>query len=151
MQLPTKMKIILLTQGQKALVDDEDYEVLSQHRWYAFYNNSNGKYYAARMVSGRVRFMHTEIMGGLEVDHKNHDGLDNQRHNLELVTRSQNQLNRPGPNRNTTTGVRNVTYNKRNRVYYAQVMHNYVNHVRGPFNTLEEATEAAESLRNALR
>lgn len=38
------MKTIPLTQGKFAMVDDEDFEVLSQNRWYA--TCFKGKFYA---------------------------------------------------------------------------------------------------------
>ena len=61
------MKEIKLTQGQVALVDDEDYELVSQYKWYARYNKDTQSYYALRnmnSVQGRhTLFMHRFIMG----------------------------------------------------------------------------------------
>lgn len=92
------MKEITLTKGKYALVDDSDYEYLKQWKWYAL--NSRGIYYAARceIVDGKRKtiMMHRVIMSpplGLEPDHQNHNGLDNQRHNLKNVTHRQNILN----------------------------------------------------------
>ncbi len=36
----------MLTQGKKALVDDEDYEWLNQYKWFAYRDDHN--WYAAR-------------------------------------------------------------------------------------------------------
>ena len=37
------MKQIKLTQNQHTLVDDEDFDNLKQHKWYALYNSNNKK------------------------------------------------------------------------------------------------------------
>ena len=87
------MKEIELTQGRVTLVDDKDYEWLSQHKWhfdrYAYRTVKAGKHKRS------VR-MHREILDapkGMEVDHINGDKLDNRRSNLRVVTRSVNSRN----------------------------------------------------------
>jgi len=99
------MKKMPLTQGKFALVDDADYEWLSRWKWHA--HEDHGNWYAERW---RVR-MHNEILpppAGLEVDHKNHDGLDNRRINLRLGTHAQNGANRL-PNKNHSSIFKGVT------------------------------------------
>jgi hypothetical protein len=99
------MRTIPLTQGKVALVDDADYERLSRHRWHVQGGHSpdNELWYARRgrrLADGSTTkvWMHREIMGlvagdGLEVDHMDGDGLNNQRRNLRVGTKSQNMLN----------------------------------------------------------
>ena len=89
------MKEIKLTQGKVALVDDEDFKWLNQHNWYIL----NGTYteYAVREVNNKCLIMHRLIMktpNNLIVDHKNHNGLDNQKHNMRNVTKGQNNQHR---------------------------------------------------------
>lgn len=93
------MRLIPLTQGKFAIVDDEDYEYLSQFKWYA--GKSRKTYYAQRgaWIDGELKTvkMHHVIMGkkpGFVVDHINGNGLDNRRENLRLVTPRQNLQNR---------------------------------------------------------
>lgn len=89
-------KEIPLTQGQVAIVDDEDHEWLSQYKWCcarrrAARGVSNGK------GSSRMHFMHNYIMSpppGYVVDHINGDGLDNRRSNLRICTQAENLRNR---------------------------------------------------------
>lgn len=96
------MKEIFLTQGQVVLVDEEDFVALSRFRWSAL--PGGGTQYAKRTVrreDGRetTEQMHRRIMGapsGMDVDHINHDGLDNRRENLRVVTRRQNSQNLRG-------------------------------------------------------
>jgi hypothetical protein len=58
------MKEIPLGNGQNAIVDDEDYEWLSQYEWYAYYDPQRGETYAAHDTpTGRRVFMHDVIMG----------------------------------------------------------------------------------------
>ncbi len=81
--------------GFFALVDDCDYEKLSQYRWslnVGGYASGGGR--AARELGHH--FMHRVVYPpteGLMPDHINGDRLDNRRENLRLVTPSQNMMN----------------------------------------------------------
>lgn len=85
-----------------ALVDDADFESLNQWRWKAKPNAGGNNLYAVRnvRVDGKWRTlrMHRELLRAadneLDVDHINHNPLDNRRSNLRLVTRSENIRNR---------------------------------------------------------
>lgn len=88
-------KELTLTKGYVALVDDEDYEYLSRWKW----TYSGG--YALRRVlhdGKKVTIMlHRQIMNAqesLDVDHRDTNPLNNQRYNLRVCTRTQNNANR---------------------------------------------------------
>lgn len=87
------MKAIPLTQGKVALVDDSDYEALSKFKWCAIRSRSNA-YYAVRRDGKRRMFMQVFLIGTSPVDHRDGDGLNNQRNNLRPATQSQNCQNR---------------------------------------------------------
>lgn len=89
---------IPLTQGKVALVDDDDYEWLSQYKW-CF----EGRY-AHRGHEGHHVYMHRMIVNapkGMEVDHHDGNKLNNQRGNLRITTRGGNNANRPKRNNRT--------------------------------------------------
>lgn len=104
------MKEIPLTNGKIALVDDDDYEWLSQWKWYS--RKHRNSFYAQRSIweNGKIRTlqMHIAIMGkreGLQIDHMNGNGLDNQRHNLRHLTNRQNAQNLHTNKSSTYPGV----------------------------------------------
>ena len=95
------MKKIPLTRGLFALVDDCDYESISQYKWYAL--NSQWGFRAARSchIDGKKRcvLMGRQILGlvhgdRLQADHANHNTLDDRRCNLRTCTNQQNSYNR---------------------------------------------------------
>lgn len=84
------MKLLPLTQNKFALVDDEDFERADCFKWSA--NFQHGSWYA---VSSKEKRLHNFILPGhRQVDHKNNDGLDCQKHNLRPATNQQNSANR---------------------------------------------------------
>lgn len=87
------MKLIPLTQGQFAKVDDKDFKRLSKFKWHA--SKHGGIFYAARGIFKHAKiFMHREILNpkkSLWVHHVDGDGLNNTRVNLRIVTPAQNR------------------------------------------------------------
>lgn len=146
---------IPLTKGKVAIVDDGDYELVSAYRWCATLND--GRWYAVAHVpgsgasgrGGRNVYLHHVIMGrraGEQIDHKDHDGLNNQRSNLRRVTQFQNMQNRKGPNSNSGTGYRNV-YKTRCGTFNVKLMINRKSINIGSYATVEEAALAATDAR----
>jgi hypothetical protein len=86
--------------GLVAIVDDEDYDELSKHGWFAMPYPTKETFYAARSVEkGNKRhttvMMHREIIDvpdQMVIVHKNGDGLDNRKDNLRLATRAEIQM-----------------------------------------------------------
>ena len=92
------MKKIPLTQGRVVLVDDADYEWLSQWKWRIMERCQ--LFYAIRSTGSKhnrgFELMHRLILGlqpnnKLQTDHIDGDGLNNQRSNLRACTRTQNR------------------------------------------------------------
>ena len=141
------MKEILLTQGKVALVDDEDFEVLNKVKWAA--HKMSNIFYAARNgtpINGKQKtiLMHREILRPpkeLHVDHVDHNGLNNQRHNLRIATRSQNMHNQ-GKRINNTSGYKGVCWDKQNKKWRTQIKLNGKIIFLGYFPTKEDAHTA---------
>ena len=112
------MKKIDLNRGYQALVDDEDYELLSQWNWTAHIARQGRVVYAVRYLRKPHRHsigMHRFIMNapkGMEVDHINGNSLDNRRSNLRICSRIQNSWNMK-LSKSNTSGFRGV-YKYRN-------------------------------------
>lgn len=88
------MKKIPLTQGKFALVDDADYERVSQFKWQV-QETRRGNFYVIRSVGKRgkrktVR-LHSFLLPGVKpIDHIDGNGLNNCRKNLRPATNTQN-------------------------------------------------------------
>lgn len=129
-------KQIELTNGGFALVDDTDFEWLSQYCWRRNWG------YAQGSVDGRRVHMHQLLVDcvlGLEVDHINRNRLDNRRANLRAVTHSQNLRNR-AKNHFATSKFRGVCYCKWARKHWrADIRVNGKSIFLGVFETEEAA------------
>lgn len=113
------MKKIKLTKNKYALVDDEDYNRINKYKWYTLKTKTN--YYAMRdnrnskRTKGFVIGMHREIINcpkNKEVDHIDHNGLNNQKSNLRICTEKQNHYNCRLQKTNNTSGYKGVSWNK---------------------------------------
>jgi hypothetical protein len=129
------VKSIQLVGGLEALVDDEDYELVSQYTWtptrskaqYSWYAEASviaperGKHANGDTRRRRIK-MHTLILqtaSDLVPDHVNGNGLDNRRSNLRPATGSQNMFNtrRRSDNRSGFKGVSWARRDKRWRAF----------------------------------
>lgn len=142
------MITIGLTRGKVALIDDDDFERVSKFKWTSLYNPNNKKWYARRAVGGRGRqttiYMHRFILNapkGIQVDHINGEGLDNQKRNLRLATNAQNHQNQIKPVA-SKSGFRGVSFDKRRNKFYARIWLNGRRISLGRFQTAVEAARA---------
>lgn len=102
-----------LSQGLIAVIDDADLAIIEPHRWCATVDRSGRterRYALTNIVKpdGKRSMlkMHRLIIGaqpGQLIDHVDHDGLNNQRHNLRFATTSQN-----GGNARSAEGYKGV-------------------------------------------
>lgn len=124
------MKLIPLTRGQFAIVDDEDFEYLNQWKWHSFRENESKGFYAIRgeyipstQRANAIR-MHRVLMSlpykdKRIVDHINGNSLDNRRDNLRIATQTENKRNSK-KRINNTSGYKGVCLFKRDGTWQAQ-------------------------------
>lgn len=100
------MKLLKLTKGKYSKVDDEDFEILNNYKWYATKSKKRSSYYAKRDVYSKLgegrkikksihlhRFI-TNCPDGSVVDHLDRDGLNNQKSNLKICSFRENCSNK---------------------------------------------------------
>lgn len=144
------MKTIPLTQGKVALVDDEDFERLSKFKWQALCMNKHSQpiWYARRMTSlrdgpRRAVYMHREIIGATAeaVDHKDSNGLNNQKHNLSDCGYGVN-AHRRRKRSGTHSRFYGVTWNKGEEKWMASIKCGGIGGTLGYFAEEEDAAIA---------
>ena len=145
------MKCISLTQGQFAVVDDEDYEELSKHKWHACWRPHTQSFYAQRNIrlpndKQATELMHRRILGlergdKRQGDHIDHRTLDNRRSNVRIVTSQENHHNQR---------CNGYYWSNRDKKYRAQIVANDVAKYLGSFDTKEEARKAYLSAKRVL-
>jgi hypothetical protein len=140
------------------VVDDIDAEMASQYTWHAVHYKEmiyartnirrNGK-----MTSVRLHNLIVQPPSGLGVDHIDHDGLNNQRSNLRIANRTQNNAN-TRKKLGLSSRYKGVTWiggrKKYRRPWLAQLYSQGHNHNLGQFATEAEAAAAYDAAALAL-
>jgi hypothetical protein len=129
------MKEIKLSQNKVAIVDDEDYEFLSEFTWYAQRNRTI--FYAYRQYNILMHRVIIKAKKGDLVDHINGDGLDNRKSNLRIATNQQNQRNRHIVW--SSSGYKGVSYDKERDKFSAGIRIDGKTIHLGRYNTAIEA------------
>lgn len=137
--------IIPLNKGFYTIIDKEDYEKVSTITWRVESTKKHDLFYVVGDINGRVVKMHRIIMGivdnlELEVDHIDHDGLNNTKNNLRLCTRKGNVWNRRASM--TSSKYKGVSWHKRDLKWSAYITYNSVRISLGYHKTEEEGAKA---------
>lgn len=138
------MKYITLKNKRRVAVDNDDFEKVAKYKWYcSSYNKGGCKYAVANIkVGGKTKttYMHRLIMDapkGMQVDHINHNGLDNRRSNLRLCTREQNQWNSRGMSNRKYSKYKGVSYD--GKYWVSAIVVSGINYHLGRSRTEKEA------------
>jgi len=138
-------KLIMLTRGKFAIVDDDDFERVNQYNWFA--NKIGNTYYALRHVTNdgkkSIQLMHHFIMGCKHefIDHKNGDGLHNYKSNLRPCTKQQNQMNQR-KQLNCSSVYKGVCFDKKYGKWIAYISKDYKRKHIGYFTEEKDAAIA---------
>lgn len=138
---------IPLSRGLVALVDDADYGLaLSAGPWYARPDGHTAYAQRTPKVDGRkiTVLLHSFLTGWDYVDHRDGNGLNNQRANLRLATASQNQGNQRRSG-NNSSGYKGVGWHKPTKRWSAQIGLGGRRHWLGTFTTAEDAARAYDA------
>jgi hypothetical protein len=128
--------------GKVALIDDGDYEYLSQFAWRC---TSNG--YARTTIAQAKHYLHHVVLGlrgsyTAQVDHINRNKLDNRKENLRIVTPGEN-LRNVGLKSNNTSGATCVYWRKNRRRWIVRIN----NKQQGSFREFSDAAAHAAACR----
>lgn len=145
-------KEIQLTQDKVALVDNADFELASRFKWYLL--KAGRLHYAIccmymGMIDGKGKTvsmtLHRLIMRpqqGMEVDHRDHDGLNCQRSNMRVCTHSQNIANERKCERPRTSQYKGVYWNMERKKWRTEIRINGTKQWLGYFTSEIEAAKA---------
>jgi hypothetical protein len=135
-----------LANGGLTLVDDDIAPEVLRYRWRR--KDFDGCQYAMRTTRrkgvGLSILLHRFVLNapaGVEVDHRNRDGLDNRRINLRFATPSQNCGNRKKPSSGLSSRFKGVTLHAQTGKWQAQIARSYI----GLFATEEDAARAYDA------
>lgn len=146
------MKKIPLTKGQYALVDDEDFEALNRFKWCAL-KKKGVTFYAIRIVQKNNKkkaiLMHRLILNindpKIQVDHKDHNGLNNRRNNIRPSTAGQNSCNKSS-RKGSSSKYKGVSWHKLSKSWKVQITKDGKGFVGGYFKKEESAALAYNNL-----
>lgn len=107
------MKLIPLTRGKFAMVDDEDYQWLSAYKWFAYPGGRT--WYAAKIKVGtkiQIAMHQMLLFGGDQIDHWDHNGLNNMKANLRFADQCTNSRNMRKALRPTSSRFKGVSWHR---------------------------------------
>ena len=136
------MKTIKITQGRRAIVDDEDFDRVNSRRW--------SYHHSGYVVRGKPQVsLHRFIIGarkGEFVDHVNGDKMDNRKSNLRLCTPAQNVQN----TKSKRGSLKGLEYRPSRRAWAVRIMASGQRHYVGYFKDKGVAMEARDVALNKL-
>ena len=145
------MKLLPLTKDKFALVDDDDYYWLSQWNWFAveikntWYARRSKKKGVLRSNEKYEIYLHRIVMRCSDIDfvidHLDKNGLNNQKENLRMCTKSENNKH-TSSHKNSSSQYLGVSYDKNRNKWSANLMNNGKRILFKRYNTEIEAAKA---------
>lgn len=141
------MKELKLNKGFIALVDDEDFDRISGLTWYIKQCKHTNYAVTSLYINKKVihRFLHHYILNienamklNILTDHKDHNGLNCQKHNLRICNKSENSMNQK-LRKTSTTKYKGVSWHKAANKFESHITINKKKKYLGLFKTNIEA------------
>lgn len=129
-----------------AIVDDEDFELVTKYVWQAMNSGDHDHVYAVARL--RMHRLVIDAPPGLMVDHINGDTLDNRKSNLRLATNAQNQQNTRS--RKGSSRYKGVGYSKRKKKWRGGFVFEGKYHYCGEFKDEEDCARAVDKKRREV-
>jgi hypothetical protein len=128
--------------NKELYIDTDDYNKIKNHTWY---ENDSG--YALTRIDYKLVRMHRLILNleegnqEIEVDHINHNTLDNRKINLRIVNRQKNSMNK---------NSKGITYQQDREKWVAQIKKDNKTYYLGRFDNKEDAINARKQAEEEL-
>jgi len=125
--------------GQIFKIDIEDFDLISTYVWHVDKNH-----YVITKHKGKVYKQHRMVLNlcdenaNIEVDHINHDTLDNRKNELRIANRSENCINRTLSKHNKS-GITGIYWCNSANKWAVQISKDKVKHYLGVYADLTEA------------
>lgn len=122
---PEPVSVPLANNRGFVLIDAEDYELVSKHRWHILIAKHTSYANAKTKIDNKWTTvqMHRLIMSApkdKQVDHRDGNGLNNRKENLRLCTNHQNSMNKK-KHRKWSSKYRGVHWHKKSKKWYAGI------------------------------
>jgi hypothetical protein len=118
-------------------IDLEDYEKVRGYRWRL---NGDGRVFHGKRFKALSRLIMGVTDPKIQVDHINHNLLDNRKENLRICTGAENTRNMQRLKRNTS-GYKGVSWDKNRKKWTAYIHKNNKQIYLGRYQTKEQAAE----------
>ncbi len=138
-----------------ALVDDEDFEYLNQFKWHPVKRNHT--FYVARSAKINNKdtqiMMHREILkltdSSIYTDHRDRNGLNNQKNNLRKCIPKQNNMNRCA-DKKSTSQYKGVSWSKEKQKWQSHICNESKRKHIGYFDNEKDAALSYDYYANKL-
>lgn len=143
-----------LTKGYTAVIDSNDVHLVEGYNWYAqikptmVYARRN-EYPNGKLKAIRMHRVIAEAKDGEQVDHVDHDGLNNRKSNLRICTAAENRRNSRISSLNKS-GKKGCSWSKTKKRWEACIKVDGENVHLGFFDDIEKAHEAYRSASKRL-
>lgn len=136
--------------------DKSDLNLLKDYCWHVGWHKNIDSFYAETVlylgkIDGKYKYksmiMDRLIMNApdnTEIDHIDHNGLNNRKYNLRISSVDQNSKHRKSKNKNNSSGYRNVCWDKQNKYWKIQIQIDGKNTDMGHFDDVHEAGMTAK-------